>query len=271
MIANTLIQTICTERNHMPSPLYDVWKSLEPLTTTLLYFLPIIFDLLIQVYLFEGSLYLGTPSSFCIKFDVEWRSHRRILPCFLPSIDRATLYLLKHLPGLRTHRITPARDCYVVVALARNCSSTAISNVFFRKIDSSGSGGGKPLKLKNRTFWINEEVKNEALKVGYLLENRDATCRQSLLGRRGKLFIFYRNAGCKPQVIFHYHINSIQLEIKGVACHLENALTNWPHTCNIPLRQELWPKFYITTHEWPGPRSQVLNMVRTQPVQKDCL
>ena len=25
------------------------------------------------------------------------------------------------------------------------------------------------------------------------------------------------------------------------------------------------------THEWPGPRSQVPNMVRTQPVQNDCL
>lgn len=121
------------------------------------------------------------------------------------------LCVLKHLPGLSTSRIIPAGGRCVVIAVARKCGSTTTSNVFCRKIDSSGSGEGKPFqlqKLEDRSFWTNEEVKNEGLKIGCLLEYRDGTCCQSLLGRRCKLFIFCRNAGRKPQVSFRYNTNS---------------------------------------------------------------
>ena len=118
--------------------------------------------------------------------------------------------------GLVTHRVIPARGRCVVVAIARNCGST--SNVSCRKIDNSGSGEGDSFQLRkseNRSFWTNEEVTNERLKLGCLLEYRVVTCHQSLIGRLselgeqdGKQFIFHRNAGTEPQVSFHYYTNS---------------------------------------------------------------
>ena len=102
---------------------------------------------------------------------------------------------------LNTYRTIPAPVSCVVVAIARNCAST--SNVFCRNIDNSGSGEGEPFqlrKLKNRSFWKNEEVTNEGLKLGCLLKYRVV---------RGKeQFIFHRIAGTKLQVSFHYYTNS---------------------------------------------------------------
>ena len=102
---------------------------------------------------------------------------------------------------LNTYRTIPAPVSCVVVAIARNCAS--ISNVFCRNIDNSGSGEGEPFqlrKLENRSFWKNEEVTNEGLKLGCLLKYRVV---------RGKeQFIFHRIAGTKLQVSFHYYTNS---------------------------------------------------------------
>ena len=102
---------------------------------------------------------------------------------------------------LNTYRTIPAPVSCVVVAIARNCAST--SNVFCRNIDNSGSGEGEPFqlrKLENRSFWKNEEVTNEGLKLGCLLKYRVV---------RGKeQFIFHRIAGTKLQVSFHYYTNS---------------------------------------------------------------
>lgn len=139
-------------------------------------------------------------------------SYQLILACgTVSSISKTILYLLKHLTGLNTNRIIPARGHCVVIAIARNCGSTTTSKVFCRNIDNSFCGEGKPFqlrKLENRSFWTNEEVTNEGLKVGCLLEYRDGTCSYSLLGERdGKQFIFHWNAGTEPQVSFHYYTN----------------------------------------------------------------
>ena len=107
---------------------------------------------------------------------------------------------------LNTHRTIPAPVSCVVVAIARNCAST--SNVFCRNIDNSGSGEGEPFqlrKLENRSFWKNEEVTNEGLKVGCLLEYRVVRRRCKLDERQ---FIFHRNAGTELQVSFHYYTNN---------------------------------------------------------------
>ena len=104
-------------------------------------------------------------------------------------------------PRLNTHRTIPAPVSCVVVAIARNCAST--SNVFCRNIDNSGSGEGVPFqlrKLENRSFWKNEEVTNEGLKLGCLLKYR--------VVRDKEQFIFHRIAGTKLQVSFHYYTNS---------------------------------------------------------------
>ena len=116
---------------------------------------------------------------------------------------------------LNTHRTIPAPVNCVVVAIARNCAST--SNVFCRNIDNSGSGEGEPFqlrKLENRSFWKNEEVTNEGLKVGCLLEYR-VVRRRCELGEgdedEEQLFIFHRIAGTELQVSFHYYTNSTVL------------------------------------------------------------
>ena len=113
------------------------------------------------------------------------------------------------LPRLNTHRTIPAPVSCVVVAIARNCAST--SNVFCRNIDNSGSGEGEPFqlrKLENRSFWKNEEVTNEGLKVGCLLEYRVVRRRCELGARDEEQFIFHRIAGTELQVSFHYYTNS---------------------------------------------------------------
>ena len=152
-------------------------------------------------------------ASLCNKFGAVWLS-------FLPSVYRTRTipYLPQHQPESNTHRPIPARGGCVVVAIARKCGSTTTSNVFCRNIDNSGNGEGKPFqlqKLENRSFWTNEEVNNEELKVGCLLEYRGRTCCQNLLerlcelgNRDGGQFIFVRNIGKKPQVSFHYYTNS---------------------------------------------------------------
>ena len=110
------------------------------------------------------------------------------------------------LPRLTTHRTISAPGRCVVVAIARNSAST--SNVSCRNIDNSGNGEGEPFqlrKLENRSFWKNEEVTNEGLKVGCLLEY--GVVRGSCVQGEGdeEQFIFHRNAGAEPQVSFHYY------------------------------------------------------------------
>ena len=114
------------------------------------------------------------------------------------------------LPRLNTHRTISAPGRCVVVAIARNSAST--SDVFGRNIDNSGRGEGNPFQLRkseNKSFWTNEEVINEGIKFGCLLEYRVVTCRQSFLGRYcdlceqdGKQFIFHKRTS-KLQVSFH--------------------------------------------------------------------
>ena len=136
------------------------------------------------------------------------------LPCPKDADFLALRY--SNLCGLNRHRIVLARGRCVVVAIARNCGSN--SNVFCRKIDKSGSGIGEPFQLRKsekKSFWTNEEVTNEGLKFGCLLEYRVVTWYQSFLGRCCELgeedrkeFIFHRNAGTESQVSFHYYTNS---------------------------------------------------------------
>ena len=108
-------------------------------------------------------------------------------------------------------RIISAHGRCVVVTIARNRGSTTTTNVFCRTIDDSGSGERRPfqlLKSENRSFWTNEEVTNEGIKIGCLLEYRVRKCWHSLLGGRdGKQFIFHWNASIEPRVSFHYYTN----------------------------------------------------------------
>ena len=115
------------------------------------------------------------------------------------------------LPRLNTHRTISAPGRCVVVATARNSASTSTSNVSCRNIDNSGDGEGEPFqlrKLENRSFWENEEVTNEGLKVGCLLEYRVVRRRCELGEGDEEQFIFHRIAGTKLQVSFHYNTNS---------------------------------------------------------------
>ena len=189
-------------------------------------------------------------ASLCNKFGAVWLS-------FLSSVYRIRFipYLPQHQPESNTHRPIPARDGCVVVAIARNCGSTTTSNVFCRNIDNSGNGEGKPFqlqKLENRSFWTNEEVNNEELKVGCLLEYRGRTCCQNLLGRLCELgnrdggqFIFVRNIGKKPQVSFRYYTNSTvvnrflrNLRCPSVLADLDPPLLIW-----TPLQNFLFYNF----------------------------
>lgn len=107
----------------------------------------------------------------------------------------------KHQIELNISLINPAGEHCFVVARARNCGST--TNIYCRIIDNSGSGVGKPFQLRrseNTSFWTNEDVENEGIKVGCVVEYRGLTCYQSPLGRYcklvkrdGKQFIFHRN------------------------------------------------------------------------------
>ena len=133
--------------------------------------------------LFRGRVLLLALASLYIQFDVAWLSYDLLVPRVLSNVDRTILYLRKHLLGLQTHRIIPARGRCVVVAIARKCDATTTSNVFCRNIDNSGNGEGEPFqlrKLENRSFWKNEEVTNEGLKVGCLLKYGDGTYRQRI-------------------------------------------------------------------------------------------
>ena len=122
-----------------------------------------------------------------------------------------TLKPRKHQPELNTSLINPASEHCVVVARARNCGST--TNIYCRNIDNSASGVGKPFQLRrseNTSFWTNEDVENEGIKVGCVLEYRVLTCYQSPLGRYcklgkrdGKQFIFHRNDRKPLLVSFH--------------------------------------------------------------------
>lgn len=122
-----------------------------------------------------------------------------------------TFKLRKHQPELNTSLINPASEHCLVVARARNCGST--TNIYCRNIDNSGSGVGKPFQLRRSeytSFWTNEDVENEGIKVGCMLEYRVLTCYQSPLGRYcklgkrdGKQFIFHRNDRKPLLVSFH--------------------------------------------------------------------
>ena len=119
--------------------------------------------------------------------------------------------LQKHQPELNTSLINPASEHCLVVARARNSGST--TNIYCRNIDNSGRGVGKPFQLRrseNTSFWTNEDVENEGIKVGCMLEYRVLACYQSPLGRYcklgkrdGKQFIFHRNDRKPPLVSFH--------------------------------------------------------------------
>ena len=127
------------------------------------------------------------------------------------SENTCTLKPRKHQPELNTSLINPASEHCLVVARARNCGST--TNIYCRNIDNSGSGVGKPFPLRrseNTSFWTNEDVENEGIKVGCMLEYRVLTCYQSPLGRYcklgkrdGKQFIFHRNDRKPLLVSFH--------------------------------------------------------------------
>ena len=96
----------------------------------------------------------------------------------------------KHQPELNTSLINPAGEHCFVVSRARivNCAST--TNIYCRNIDNSGSGVGEPFQLRwseNTSFWKNEDVENEGIKVGCVVEYRGLTCYQSPLGRYCKL------------------------------------------------------------------------------------
>ena len=202
----------------------------------------------------SGLVALSRPSqslaSLCNEFGAVWLS-------FLSSVYRIRFipYLPQHQPESNTHRPIPARDGCVVVAIARKCGSTTTSNVFCRSIDKSGNGEGKPFqlqKLENRSFWTNEEVNNEELKVGCLLEYRGRTCYQNLSGRLCELgnrdggqFIFVKNIGKKPQVSFHYYTNSTvvnrflrNLRCPSVLADLDPPLLIW-----TPLQNFLFYNF----------------------------
>ena len=121
--------------------------------------------------------------------------------CLVPC-SKCSLYVLQHQPGLNT---SPLIRCCVVVTIARNYGSSTTSNVFCRKINSSGTCTGRHFQLQmleNRSFWTNEEVTKKRLKVGCLLEYQVESSCQSHRGRSSKLFIFFRNVCCKPQVSF---------------------------------------------------------------------
>ena len=127
------------------------------------------------------------------------------------SENTCTLKPRKHQPELNTSLINPASEHCLVVARARNCGST--TNIYCRNIDNSGSGVGKPFQLRrseNTSFWTNEDVENEGIKVGCMLEYRVLACYQSPLGRYcklgkrdGKQFIFHRNDRKPLLVSFH--------------------------------------------------------------------
>lgn len=131
--------------------------------------------------------------------------------CDTKEIDFCILYILQHQPGLNTYQLIPARGHCVVVARARNCGST--TNIYCRNINNSGSGVGKPFQLRrseNTSFWTNEDVENEGIKVGCVVEYGVLMCYQSPLGRYckrgkqdGKQFIFHRNDRKPPLVSFH--------------------------------------------------------------------
>ena len=75
---------------------------------------------------------------------------------------------------------------------------------------------------------------------------------------------------CNEAIFTHVPTKGLRFEVKGMAHLLGNTLANWPYTFNIP-KAGVTCEVCIMTHEWPGPKSQVPNMVRTQSVQKDCL
>ena len=60
---------------------------------------------------------------------------------------------------------------------------------------------------------------------------------------------------------------NLSLVVSDCTCML---LKVTPYSCGIP-KAGVMGEVCIMTHEWPGPRSQVPNMVRTQPVQNDSL
>ncbi|CAH3112614.1 unnamed protein product [Pocillopora meandrina] len=144
-----------------------------------------------------------------LEYQVEssCQSHRgrssKLIFCLVPC-SKCSLYVLQHQPGLNTSPLIPTCGRCVVVAIARNCGSSTTSNVFCRKINSSESGEGEPFqlqKLKNRSFWTNEEVTKKGLKVGCCLEYQVESSCQSHRGRSSKLFIFCGNVSCKPQLM----------------------------------------------------------------------
>ena len=137
------------------------------------------------------------------------RHNRDILRRFLPNIEPP--------PRLSGEGMEPfiilERGLCVVVDIAQNHDSTTTSNVFCRKIDSSGRVEGKTFQLQNlgyRSFWKNEDVTNKEFEVGCILEYHSQTCCEVFRGRYSKLFIFCREVCCEPKVNFTT-ISTVQL------------------------------------------------------------
>ena len=90
------------------------------------------------------------PFHSSLRINVPEDLFRQTFLCILLSIlclfscFKCSLCVLQHQPGLNTSQLIPAHGHCVVVTIAQNCDSTTTSNVFCRKIDSSGSGEGKP-------------------------------------------------------------------------------------------------------------------------------
>ena len=197
---------------------YGKWKSFRLLTTTLVWFLSVVLHSLLGVT--EDQFCGRRPPRtlafpyFGLQVGCLWLFLYLLVSTFLATVNTANLILLRTL--LESYRTFLAPDRCVVVTISRNRGSTTTCNVFCRKIDISGSGEGKPFQLRklgNRSFWTNEEITTEGIKVGCLLNYQVVACCQCLSRRRCKLgrldgehFFFCSNAGCKPQVSFQLRL-----------------------------------------------------------------
>lgn len=195
-----------------------VWRVLEVAFATQITFILFLFSKFLttdieiekKTIFYDSRLWVRVPFNKEILTREERATVNLGRPVFRYA-QRSTLKPRKHQPELNTSLINPASEHCVVVARARNCGST--TNIYCRNIDNSGSGVGKPFQLRrseNTSFWTNEDVENEGIKVGCVLEYRVLTCYQSPLGRYcklgkrdGKQFIFHRNDRKPLLVSFH--------------------------------------------------------------------
>lgn len=204
--------TWCASKTNNKMALDSVWCALEVAFATQITFILFLFSnfLTTDIEIEKKRIIYDLPFNKEILSREERATVNLGRPVFRYA-QRSTLKPRKHQPELNTSLINPASEHCVVVARARNCGST--TNIYCRNIDNSGSGVGKPFQLRrseNTSFWTNEDVENEGIKVGCVLEYRVLTCYQSPLGRYcklgkrdGKQFIFHRNDRKPLLVSFH--------------------------------------------------------------------